>query len=485
MTAPITTPLDLLLPYQRRWYDDAARFKAGIWSRQTGKDFSTAGEAVGDCMQRTRATATTWMIAAPSERQSIESLAKCRDWSTAFNVAIADIIEDRDAPNTLLKSSTIVFANGSRIIAVPGRPDTVRGMSANLILTEFAFFEDPDATWRAVLPSIINPLRGGQKKVRIISTPNGKTGPGSRFFRIVDENLLNPVADRKQAWSVHKVTIADAVAQGLPVDIAELRAAIDDEDAFAQECMCEFLDGSSVLLPYDLIALAESSDASETADAALFAREARRELYCGIDFGRVNDPAVCWTLERVGPLLLTKEVLVLRGVDTPDQQDILRSRIAAARRTCFDYTGPGIGLGDHLVKEHGRWDPDAHEFGKVELVTFTAGLKRLLFPRLRRCFEAPTSVRVPVSVPIREDLHAMQQVVRNGEYSYHAPRTAEGHSDRCTALALCVRAAGDSAAANFFPRSTRGIRAAIRSARRMALRRRDDLDSCSTKEIAA
>ena len=62
-------------------------------------------------------------------------------------MTIADIQEDRDAPGTLLKSATITFANGSRIIAVPGRPDTVRGMSANLILTEFAFFDDPDASW--------------------------------------------------------------------------------------------------------------------------------------------------------------------------------------------------------------------------------------------------------------------------------------------------------------------------------------------------
>jgi phage FluMu gp28-like protein len=478
MSAILHTPLDVLLPYQRAWYDDPARFKCGIWSRQTGKDFSTAAEMVGDCMPRDRAAATTWMIAAPSERQSIESLAKCRDWSTAFDVAIADIIEDRDAPNTLLKSSTILFANGSRIIAVPGRPDTVRGMSANIVLTEFAFFEDPDATWKAVLPSIINPLRGGEKKVRIISTPNGKTGPGRRFFEIVDQNLPGAsersesaaLSPRKQTWSVHRVTIADAVAQGLPVDIAELRAALNDEEAFAQECMCEFIDGSSVLLPYDLIALAESSDATEVCDPELFNAPGGHELYCGIDFGRVSDPAVCWTLERVGPLLLTKEVLVLRGVDTPDQQDILRSRISAARRTSFDYTGPGIGLGDHLVKEHGRYDPDKHEFGKVELCTFTAPFKRLLFPRLRKTFEAPTQIRVPISIATREDLHAMQQTIRNGEYTYHAPRTAEGHSDRCTAAALAVRAAGDGPGTTFAPRPFSSRRSAIRRSHRAAMR---------------
>lgn len=55
----ITTPLELLLPYQAQWVADESRFKAGIWSRQSGKDFSTAAEAVRDAMVRAK---TTWMI---------------------------------------------------------------------------------------------------------------------------------------------------------------------------------------------------------------------------------------------------------------------------------------------------------------------------------------------------------------------------------------------------------------------------------------
>ena len=72
-----------------------------------------------------------------------------------------------------MRAGTIVFPGGSRVIAVPGRPETVRGYSANVLLTEFAFFEQPDATWRAILPSITNSMRGGVKKVRLITTPNG------------------------------------------------------------------------------------------------------------------------------------------------------------------------------------------------------------------------------------------------------------------------------------------------------------------------
>jgi phage FluMu gp28-like protein len=49
-------------------------------------------------------------------------------------------------------------------------------------------------------------------------------------------------------------------------------------------------------------------------------------------------------------------------------------------------------------------------------------------------------IRLPVDVECREDLHEMQQVIKDGKYNYMAKRTAEGHSDRCTALALANRA---------------------------------------------
>ena len=62
------------------------------------------------------------------------------------------------------------------------------------------------------------------------------------------------------------------------------------------------------------------------------------------------------------------------------------------------------------------------------------------FPKLRSAFDA-MRLRVPFATETREDLHEMQQVISNGNYNYKAPRTDAGHSDRCTALALCIRAA--------------------------------------------
>jgi phage FluMu gp28-like protein len=431
---PKDDPRSLLLEYQFAYREDKSRYKAAIMSRQSGKDFSSESEAAEDCLARPR---TEWMIAAPSERQALDSLEQGKTWAEAFSLKIDDYQERREGgSDTLLKSAEIIFSNQSRMRAVPGKPDTVRGRSASLLLTEFDFFENPSATWRAILPSITNPLRGGEKRVRLITTPNGQ---GSGMHKI----WTKPDTE-KMRWSRHKVTIYHAVLMGLPVDIEELRQAFDDPDGWAQEFCCEFLDAASVLLPYELIATCESAEASEVAAVDYWAPGIRRQfpVDLGIDFGRKRDLTVCWAAEKVGPLQITKEVLCLEKTPTPKQVEILGPRIRAARRVCLDYSGPGIGLGDYLVQEFGEWAPERDLFGKVELVSMSNPMKVELFSKLRMAYER-REWRIPVNTTIREDLHGIYRVVTpGGVVTYRAPHTEDGHSDRGTAQALCTRAGG-------------------------------------------
>ena len=434
--AHISSPRDLLLPYQRKWADDDSRFKIGLMARQVGKDFTSAEEGIRDCYQRELSKdKTSWLIAAPSERQAVESFLKWKEWTEAYKLAIADVIEEREGGSeTLLKSSTIIFPNGSRVIAVPGKPDTVRGFSANILATEFAFFENPDATWRALLPSITNPLRGGLKKCRLISTPNGV---GNKFQDLWSKNYGVPGAK----WSCHKITITDAVAQGLPIDVEELRAALDDPEGWAQENdPLDFLDKATVLLPYELIALCESAEASDTIGFEYWLSTSPFPVDIGIDFGRKKNLTVAWSAEALADLHITKEVLCLENMSTPNQVKELRPRILKARRVCLDYTGPGVGLGDYLVEEFKEWNPEQHKYGKIELVTMTNPIKVDIFSKLRMAFDS-RKWRIPINRVIREDLHSMNRVVTGaGNVTYKAPHTEDGHADRCTALALCERA---------------------------------------------
>ena len=355
-------------------------------------------------------------------------------------MAIDDYKEFREGSSTesLLKSAEIRLVNktgklrtSSKYRAVPGKPETVRGLSTNALFTEFDFFERPVETWRAFLPSITNSLRGGEKKARIITTPNGI---GSACHKLWTK------ADGKQKWSKHKVTIYDAVRMGLPVDIEELREAFDDPEGWAQEFECEFLDTASVLLGYELLAAIENPLATSTVAADYWTTARAFPVDLGIDFGRKRDLTVCWANEDIGGFLMTREVLELRALPTHEQFAILTPRIKAARRVCFDYTGPGIGLGDELVRAFGEWKPSEHKFGKVELCTFTNQLKCEIFPALRAKADK-RQFGIPVSREIREDLHSMSRVVTpNGSTTYKAPHTADGHADRCTAAALSIRA---------------------------------------------
>jgi phage FluMu gp28-like protein len=455
----IRVPGSELLAYQRDWADDPSRWKFGLMSRQVGKDFSSGFEGIRDIWRAEKeGEKRDWLIAAPSERQSLESLSKWKDWTLAFKVPVAGYKEERQKNSEgLLKSATITFPGGSRVIAVPGQPDTVRGFSANVLLTEFAYFEQPEATWRAILPSITNPLRGGAKKVRLITTPNGignkahdlwvmnyKENAESRV-QSAESGILNSALPTLHSpfWSCHFVDIQTAVRDGLPVQVEELKAALDDPEGWAQEFECQFLDAQAVLLPYELITSCESLEATAAVAPQFWQTVPPFPVVMGLDFGRRHDLTVAWSLAQLGDVGQTLEVLEMERTPTPEQVERLRPRLRQARRVCLDYTGPGIGLGDYLVREFGEWNPAQHKFGKIELCNFSNTLKLEIFSKLRMAFEK-RALRVPVSRLIREDLHSVNRVSSTtGQISYRASHSADGHADRCTALALALRASGE------------------------------------------
>jgi phage FluMu gp28-like protein len=402
------------LPYQVRWLRDPKQFKIGLWSRQTGKDYTCAAEALFDCQAR---PGVHWLIIAASERQALESFRKVKGWAERLRSMGLGRMQAFQAT-----ANELSLANGSRITALPAKPATIRGFSANVILTEFAFHEDQEALWQAVFPIITNEITG-TKKLRIITTPGGR---GNLFDRLWHDSQ----------FSKHRVTIHEARSAGLSVNIETLRQGICDPEAWVQEYECQFIDGNTVLLPYELIDTCVSRNAIETSSPEDLSR-ARGRLFAGIDFGRKHDLTVCWILERLArgpqsPIYITREVLVLERMSTPDQFIQLAPRVELARRACLDATGAGVGLGDLLTRKFGA---------KIELCNFTPQLKQELFPKLRAAFERG-SLQIPPSGVIKDDLHGIQRIVSHqGQITYRASYRPDGHSDRCTALALGLRAA--------------------------------------------
>ena len=442
------SPKDLLYTKQRSFVDDKSQYKIAVTTRQWGKSTCTSGEAVHDALTD---PGTKWVCMSAGERQSVEWLSKAKEWLYAYQLAIVDVAEDRGGiAEGLLRSSEVLLSNGSRIIAIPANPSTARGYSANVILDEFAYHEDPAAIWAAMFPATSNALAGtfldrwramlkGEStdirrhlKLRVVSTFNGR---GNKFFELFEQASEN-------GYSVHKVTIHDAIADGMPLDAEKLRKALNDPEAWAQEYECEPMDSSTVLLPYDLIAACESPEATTTVDSDFWAGTQSGPLYMGVDYARKVDLSVAWTDEMMGDVAQSREVLEMKNMSTPDQVRLLRPRIRKVQRVALDYTGPGVGMGDYLVEEFGEWNPDKHLFGKIELVTFSQNSKVDLFSKLRMAFEQ-RKVRVPIDRVIREDLHSVCRCTSaNGGVTYRAPHSSDGHADRCTAKALARRAAG-------------------------------------------
>lgn len=125
---------DLLLPFQKRFVNDLARFLIAVWSRQTGKGYTTGYIATKEAMSAPR---NNWIIAAPTERQAMETLDKCKDWARKANILLSESEEELEAleKDTKIKAKVIVFPNGSKIYGLPGRPASLRGFRARLSLT--------------------------------------------------------------------------------------------------------------------------------------------------------------------------------------------------------------------------------------------------------------------------------------------------------------------------------------------------------------
>jgi phage FluMu gp28-like protein len=456
----------ILLPYQRAWLEDTSRWKIWLASRQIGKSLAAACEVVQECHLRPN---SLWLVLSTGERQAIEFMEKVHQWTQALGLDLARGLNPGDRGAPLVKSAEVRFANNSRVIALPANPDTARGYSANLVLDEFAFHQDSVAIWRAMLPSVTNPLRG-ELKVRVLSTPNGlgnafyslwtdgaqrpspPAAPGGRGESAGAGPALHSPSAGAGEWSRHRTTIHDAVAAGLPVEVEDLRRRLNDPDGWAQEYECQFIDAASVLLPYELIQSCESAEATEDlevfrsaidtqrdaseSDVGVQARPARGPCYLGIDIGRKNDLTVMWLLEAVGDVLWTRGLKVLEQAPFYAQlevaRELLRDQRLPIRRCCVDATGLGAMLAEELAREHG---------GRVEACQFTAPLKLEIYPLLRRKLE-DRLVRLPISHVVREDLHGLQKVSSaTGQLQFVAPRSDDGHCDRATALALAVRAA--------------------------------------------
>lgn len=411
----MTAPALLLYAYQQAWVNDDSRFKIGMMSRQCGKTFTSTLEIVLDCLKaEARGRSERWVILSRGERQAREAMQEgVKRHLQAMQAAFKELDYDYDAS---IRALEVGLPGGSRITALPANPDTARGFSANVLLDEFAFHQDSRAIWKALFPVISKP----GLKLRVISTPNGK---GNKFYELM--------SGQDDGWSRHTTDIYQAVADGLPRDIEELKRGAGDPDLWAQEFELQWLDAASAWLDYDLI------DACEHTDAGDPDRYGGGACYVGVDIAARNDLFVIWVIEQVGDVYWTREVIARRRISFREQDDLLDDVFRRYRvlRCCMDQTGMGEKPVEDAQRRHGEF--------RVEGVLFTSANKLTLATTGKDRFE-DRRIRVPVSPEIRADLHKLQKVTGpTGVPRFVADSDSAGHADRAWACFLALNAAGD------------------------------------------
>ena len=410
----------LFYPYQRRWISDPSRFKAGMFARQTGKTFGTTFEVAEDCQlgdmdgKRTR-----WVILSRGERQAKEAMEEgVKRHAQALGSIVKAHEQDFFTGEATYRALEVEYPNGSRVTALPANPDTARGFSANVFLDEFAFHQDSRKIWTALFPVI-----SAGWKLRVVSTPNGK---GNKFY-----DLMTGSDD---VWHRQICDIYEAVADGLPRNIEELRQGINDDDAWAQEYELKWLDEASAWLSYELISSCEHDRAGDP-DAYQGG-----PVYVGVDIAARNDLFVIFVLEQIGDVLWCREIIARKRISFAEQDFLLEDVFDRYMvvRCCMDQTG----MGEKPVEDAQR----SHGPTRVEGVLFTGPNKITLATLGKEAFE-DRKIRIPMGdTALRADLHKLQRVAGpTGTPRFVAESDSPGHADRTWACFLALNAASNPA----------------------------------------
>jgi Terminase large subunit, T4likevirus-type, N-terminal len=201
-------------------------------ARQSGKSTVSSLLALHAALYRPPALV---LLLSPSLRQSQELFRKVKD---ALQVLGAD------APPLAEESALrLEWTNGSRVVCLPGKEQTIRGFSGVGLLVVDEASRVPDELYQAIRPMIA--VSGG--RIVLLSTPFGRRG---FFFEAWEHG--------GGAWERTRIT-ADACTRIPAAWLAEERATIGAW-WFEQEYLCAFRDTLDQVFSYDDVMAAVSPE---------------------------------------------------------------------------------------------------------------------------------------------------------------------------------------------------------------------------------
>ena len=453
----------LLLPYQRRWIADNSEWKIAEKSRRTGLTWAEAADAALTAARSRAAGGCNHSYVGSGKEMAREFIDAAAMWAKAFKLAPSkireEVLADEDRDINVFR---IDFASGHHIQALSSNPSNLRGRKGNVTIDEAAFQPELAAVVKA---SAALTMWGG--RIRVISTHDGDENPFNAF-------LLDARAGRND-WSVHRLTLDDACAQGLYKRICEmdgrewspeaedawkrgLRRNAGSAEAAAEEYDCVPSHGGGAYLSRALIescmrdapvlrfegsagfnAMAERLREADMRDwiqrcldPLLAALDARRQHVLGEDFGRTADLTVLAPME-IGERLRRRVpfLIELRNVPFRQQEQVLRRlgdglpRLRAAK---LDARGNGQYLAERAQDFWGK--------NRVEAVMTSQAWYLENMPPFKAGFEDGL-IAIPRDDEVASDLRALQ-VVKGIPKLPEARTGAQGdrHGDAAIALVM-------------------------------------------------
>ncbi|MDO8933057.1 MAG: hypothetical protein Q7U97_11725 [Rhodocyclaceae bacterium] len=458
-----------LLGYQQRWIADDSPLKIGEKSRRIGL---TWAEAADNVLTASSEDGSNVFYISATQDMALEYIEACAMWARAFDLAAGEIEEGifLDDGDKEIKTYRIDFPKtGKRIVALSSRPANLRGKQGLIVIDEAAFAPDLAGLIKAAMAMLM-----WGDKVHIISTHNG------------DENLFNELINQvragKRKGSVHRITFADAVADGLfrrvclrkgkPWSKEAEEAWVADVRSYYGDDAAEELDvipskGGGTYLPLALIEsrmapsaslvpivrmrwgaefslMPEPMRAAEVADwcreflgPELAKLDIRRPHGFGEDFARVGDLTVITALEE-GTDLVTRPRLVVELGNCPfsQQKQILAfivDRLPRFYSGALDATGNGADIAEWAADKWGRT--------RIEQVKLSDKFYLDNMPRFKAALEDATLDGLPKDEQCRDDLRAIKKIDGVPKLGKAKTQTADGkklqrHGDFAISLFL-------------------------------------------------
>lgn len=463
--AALRDGLPILLPYQQRWAREVAPVAVMEKSRRIGLSWADAGER-SIYAGTAGAAGGSVMYMSYAHDMTETYIRDCHAWSRWYQHAVSDVLSETVVSDDgQYQRHRLRYDSGHQIVALTSRPRALRsrGQPGDVVVIDEAAFCDDLAE---LLKAAVAVTQWGGR-VRIVSTHNGADSP---FAELVED-----VRAGRRPYALHRVTLDDAIADGLARRVcsvrgerwhdgyaAEWRAAAVAQYALREdadeELFCVPRHGAGAWLPRVLIearmvdapivrlagddaynALPEPARRAEMAGwlaeqvEPLLARLDRdRRHVAGLDFGRRRHLSVIAPLELGATLRRTCPWMIeMRAI--PHQQQVqaiayVCDRLPRLAGVALDATGPGAYVAEATVDRYGTL---------AEAVTLSESWYREHMPPLKAAFE-DDRIALPRDDDVLSDLRAVRLVRGVPRLPDGQTASARGarHGDSAIALAL-------------------------------------------------